>query len=341
MGIFDKMKEPIFLKEGSSLRSQLEEIRALESMLNAEGQALLRQDIKCLEYGLLGEQNIVFELKHSHMPMYILQDLYLEDGELSAQIDFLIITRKINFIVECKNLYGDIEINAAGDFIRTMDFGGKKKKEGIYSPVTQNQRHLELLKKLKSDRQKNIVMRKLAEKYFESVNKSIVVLANPKTVLNNRYAKKEVKEQVIRLDQLITYIKEAYKASKEPEISETQLFECANSYLRFHQDKLKTYTGKYEPYKIESKEVCRDKKERIQEDDSAQIKVYQALKQYRLEKSREEGIKPYFIYNNAQLEDLIWKAPKTLEEIQQVSGFGEVKVNKYGQDILKIFKMQG
>lgn len=45
MGIFDKMKEPIFLKEGSSLRSQLEELRALESMLNAEGQALLRQDI--------------------------------------------------------------------------------------------------------------------------------------------------------------------------------------------------------------------------------------------------------------------------------------------------------
>lgn len=143
------------------------------------------------------------------------------------------------------------------------------------------------------------------------------------------------------LEQLITYIKEAYKASKEPEISETQFFECANSYLRFHQDKLKTYTDKYEPYKIESKEVCEDKKERIQEDDSAQTKVYQALKQYRLEKSREEGIKPYFIYNNAQLEDLIWKAPKTLEEIQQVSGFGEVKVNKYGQDILKILKMQG
>jgi superfamily II DNA helicase RecQ len=61
-------------------------------------------------------------------------------------------------------------------------------------------------------------------------------------------------------------------------------------------------------------------------------------KAYRLDKSREEKIKPYFIYNDNQLKDLIAKMPRNKEELQTVSGFGEVKANKYGDDILKIIK---
>ncbi|NLZ73392.1 MAG: NERD domain-containing protein, partial [Bacteroidales bacterium] len=136
MGLFDRLKEPVFLKESSNAEVQLEKLKALEPLLNPEGQALIRQDIKCLEYGIAGEKNIAFELKNSHMPMYILHDLYLEDGDLSAQIDYLVFTKKICFVIECKNLIGDIEINGAGDFIRTTEFGGRKKKEGIYSPIT-------------------------------------------------------------------------------------------------------------------------------------------------------------------------------------------------------------
>ena len=81
---------------------------------------------------------------------------------------------------------------------RTMEFGGRKKKEGIYSPITQNQRHLELMKKIKIDNKNNILIKFMAGRYFEDFNKS--VLANPKTVLNAKYAKKEVKDKVIRAD---------------------------------------------------------------------------------------------------------------------------------------------
>nr|WP_307992033.1 HRDC domain-containing protein [uncultured Niameybacter sp.] len=351
MGLFDKMNEPIFLKEGKGLEAQLLQLKALEPMLNEEGQAIIRQDIKCLEYGLIGEQNIAFELKHSHMPMYILQDIYLEDGDLSAQIDFLVVTRKICFVIECKNLYGDIEINQAGDFIRTMTFGSKKIKEGIYSPITQNQRHLELIKKLRSDRKKNFIMKLAMEKSFDTFNKSIVVLANPKTVLHTKYAKKDIKDQVIRADQLVRYIKETCKASKELESSDTELEKWANSYLTLHKEVVKDYTEKYKPYLVANLEA-REKMLKEEEgfkvgeaevgsvaeplEDITQTEIYKALKQYRLEKSREEGIKPYFIYNNAQLEDLIMKGPKNLEELQEVNGFGEVKVQKYGEDILEI-----
>lgn len=347
MGLFDRLKEPVFLKESSNADEQLEKLKALEPLLNPEGQAIIRQDIKYLEYGIAGEKNIAFELKNSHMPMYILHDLYLEDGELSSQIDYLVFTKKICFVIECKNLIGDIEINSAGDFIRTTEFGGRKKKEGIYSPITQNQRHLELMKKIRVNNKSNILTKLIVDKYFEDGYKSLVVLSNPKTVLNAKYAKKEVKEKVIRADQLVKYIKEMCEHSKEPSVSDEKLLEWAQSYLILHKDVVKDYTERYEKYKSETiqteklSEVIPAKEENkitvVQEAVPVEeTEIFKELKAYRLSKSREENIKPYFIYNDSQLKDLILKMPKSKEELKSVAGFGEVKVNKYGDDILNI-----
>lgn len=47
-------------------------------------------------------------------------------------------------------------------------------------------------------------------------------------------------------------------------------------------------------------------------------------------------VKPYFIYNNNQLVDLISRMPRDKEELKKVAGFGEVKVEKYGKDIIEI-----
>jgi hypothetical protein len=349
MGLFNRMKEPVFLKESSDAEVQLDKLKALEPMLNAEGQTIIKQDIKCLEYGIAGEKNIEFELKNSHIPMCILHDIYLEDGDLSAQIDYLVFTKKICFVIECKYLYGDIEINSAGDFIRTTEFAGRKKKEGIYSPITQNQRHLELMKKIKTDNKNNILTKYMTARYFEDFNKSVVVLANPKTVLNAKYAKKEVKEKVIRADQLIQYIKEVYENSKVAVDSEDRMLSWAQSYLDLHKDIESDYTGKYEKYKIHivapqktEEEIPTPKEERstisVDEVPVEETDLLKKLKAYRLDKSREERIKPYFIYNDNQLKDLITKMPRNKEELQTVSGFGEVKANKYGDDILKIIK---
>ena len=122
MGFFDSWNEPIFLKESHSQEQQIEQLKALEPFLNEEGKRIIRQDIKYLEYGILGEKNIEFELKNSHMPMYILHDIYLEYEGLSAQIDYLVFTKKLCFVIECKNLFGDLEVTSDGNFIRTMEF---------------------------------------------------------------------------------------------------------------------------------------------------------------------------------------------------------------------------
>ena len=207
MGMFDKRKEPVFLKESGVAKEQLAALQQLRGQASGEVQKRIDQEIKIVEAGIYGEEQIIFELKNSHMPMAVLHDLYLEVEGFTAQIDFLIVTRGKIFVVECKNLIGNIEIDNAGNFTRILSNGKFYRREGIYSPITQNQRHMEVMKRFIVDARKNVLVRKISEHVFEDSYCSIVVLANPKTVLNAKYAKKEVKNQVIRADQLVNFIK--------------------------------------------------------------------------------------------------------------------------------------
>ena len=206
MGFFDKITEPIFVKEDSEAEKQLAALREIQSRLSGEGTEALEQEIKMVEAGIFGEKQIKFELENSHIPMYVFHDLYLEHNGLTAQIDYLVITKKHIYVIECKNLYGNIEIDNKGGFIRSFSYKNKTMKEGIYSPITQNIRHLELIKAIRKE-EKNILTKVLYERNFDKNYRSIVVLANPKTVLNDKFAKKEIKSQVIRADQLVEYIK--------------------------------------------------------------------------------------------------------------------------------------
>ncbi|MCB2358674.1 HRDC domain-containing protein [Clostridium estertheticum] len=64
--------------------------------------------------------------------------------------------------------------------------------------------------------------------------------------------------------------------------------------------------------------------------------VYNILKAYRLKTSRDEGIKPYMVFSNAEMETLIEANPKSKGELHMVKGFGDKKVEKYGEEILRI-----
>ena len=245
MGLFDKIKGPVFLKEDSSAQAQLLALGELAKTADGPLAERLEQEIKNVEAGILGENTIKYELRNSHIPMFVLHDLYLEYEELSAQIDFLIVTRKHSYVIECKNLYGDIEITNTGDFVRTVSYGRHIKKEGIYSPITQNRRHLELIKQIRGAEKSNILTKALFEKYFYENYRSIVVLANPKTVLNSKYAKKEVKNQVIRADQLVEYIR---RTDGDPALearSEKEIEALARFFLGIHKPKEIDYTEKF------------------------------------------------------------------------------------------------
>lgn len=246
MGLFNKKIGPVFIKEESDVQSFIEKMTNLSEQAAGSLKKEIEKQIKLAQYGMLGEKNIAFELKNSDIDMYILHDLYYEFEDLSAQIDYLIITRKNVYIIECKNLIGNIEVDNNGNFIRTYELFGKKIKEGLYSPITQNERHRLVLKKMRMQGQ-NAITRMLMEKNFEKYHKTVVVLANPKTYLNARFAKKEIKDQIIRADQLIAYIKEQDKKVHNAEAySDDDMLKLANYFFSKNKMGHSDYAKKYE-----------------------------------------------------------------------------------------------
>ena len=77
MHLFNRVADTIFLKEESQATEQLDELKKIRNTLNAAGQKILDRDIKLLKYGMAGEKNIAFELKNSHLLMYVIKDLFL------------------------------------------------------------------------------------------------------------------------------------------------------------------------------------------------------------------------------------------------------------------------
>lgn len=244
MGLFDRVKGPVFCKDDSDSEKQLSVLNSLLEKASGDIADTIQQDICLVNAGILGEKQVRFELENSHIPMYVLHDVFLEHNKLTAQIDYIIITHHHIFVIECKNLYGDIEINSSGDFIRTITYGHRTKKEGIYSPITQNRRHLELIKEIRAA-EKNLLQRALFENSFYSTYRSVVVLSNPKTVLNSKYAKKEIRNQVIRADQLSDYIKRIDAESDSPSFGEKHMEELADFFIKASKPHAVDYTEKY------------------------------------------------------------------------------------------------
>lgn len=147
-----------------------------------------------------------------------------------------------------------------------------------------------------------------------------------------KYAKKEVKEQIIRCDQLIEYIKKIANEKKDDLYKEKDMYELADFFMSLHTPNTVDYTKKY--FKKETEKKKSEPKQKGLNIEDTQL--YKDLKQYRFVTSKAEGVKPYFIYNNAQMKDLISAMPKTTDDIKKISGFGDVKVQKYGKEILEI-----
>ena len=352
MGVFDSFKElvtqkpvglkkPDFYKADSDAKKQLERLQQLHVTAPDRVKPQIERDMKLLAYGIAGEESVAFELNNSYLPIIVLQDLRLEHDGLSAQIDYLIITTKFCLVVECKNLFGNLEVNSRGEFIRELDFNGKRKKEGIYSPVTQNVRHMEMIKALRLGNKRNPLMRVALDKSFGELHKSVIVLANPKTVINLKQAPKEIKDQIIRSDQLIAHIKKLLRENKDLASSEKDMYEMADFFVGLHKENPVDYAEKYlldgGAVELDGAIVNKEESGGV-EVAIEETPLYQALKQYRYETSKAEGIKAYYVYNNLQLEALIAGMPRSLDELRKISGFGEVKCEKYGEAILGIMR---
>ena len=251
---------PVFLKESSDAEDFITKMNSLLTNATGDIKDKIEEQIKYAEAGLIGEKQIIFELKNSGIDMFILHDIYLEQDDLSAQIDFLLITRQHIYVIECKNLFGDIEIDEKGSFIRHVKYGKFYKKEGLYSPVTQNERHLNVLKEVRRQAKLGSFLglsEKIFDNNFASNYKSIIVLANSKTILNDQKAPKEIRNKVIRADQLISYIKRVDAEAKDVNWSEESMQETIQYFLDKSIPSKSDYSQKYAELLAECQKISK------------------------------------------------------------------------------------
>lgn len=340
MGIFtifahNKINGPEFVKPMEDSK-QLNQLNELLDNVGDDQKPLLEKEIALVSTGLLGEKNVSYELTRNKKDMLILHDITLKNYDSDSQIDFIVFTKSCAFILETKRLNGDIEINSDGEFTRIFKNASGQifKKEGIYSPITQNQYHIDAIEKL-------LKSQKMIRNYPLI---SLVIIANPKTVVNKTYAKKEVKDCIVKYDQLNNKIYELMDKYSEFDLSDNRLLDMAAFIMDNDSPREYNYVEKFNLV-LKQKETLIDTKpiesidvidSEFQSKEYSNDETYEALREYRFKKSKELGYKPYLIFNNDQLAEVVLKMPKTKEEIIAISGFGEKKFVLYGQDILDI-----
>lgn len=353
---FKSISKPTAIKEFVEENDNLNRLYELLAKLkNDSKKIIVNKEIKAMKRGLQGERTVDFELRNCMTPFLYLHDIRLEYDNLNAQIDYLLITKKYICVIETKQLLGDVNINDDGDFIRVYkNKNGYENKECMSSPIEQNKKHVNLIKRILKD-------------VFDCDNvpiKSLVIMANPKAIIRKKYAPEDIQNQIIRAEKLGNYIEELENKFNKAVFKEEVAFKIANYFKEKHTPinidyeakfaiteedyseadaAIKTPRIDYEP-SSEMEEIeaydnnIEDKSPLLNEDDDELLKK---LKLYRNEKAKEEGysgLKYHYVFSGSTMSSLVEIKPKTTEELFKVKGLGEVKINKYGNDILNIIK---
>ena len=204
MSLFEKFQRTVFVKDDSELEEKLNSLKAIRDKVVEKDE--IEKEIKISELGLIGEKRIEYELKCANIGMYVLHDVNVVVDELTAQVDWVVITPAYCYLIECKNLIGNVTVNSQGEFRRYYQYKGKKIAEAIYSPYRQAVRHKEIWKKDWCTRRGKIKIF-LENDIFENWYKPLVVFANPNGILDIKYAPAEIKRSIVKVDNLIEYFK--------------------------------------------------------------------------------------------------------------------------------------
>ncbi|HEY7772228.1 MAG TPA: DNA helicase RecQ [Marinagarivorans sp.] len=72
--------------------------------------------------------------------------------------------------------------------------------------------------------------------------------------------------------------------------------------------------------------------------DHQDLPLWHALRQCRRRLSEEYGVPPYVIFHDATLQHMLEVKPQNTHQLMQVSGVGDAKAQKYGQDFLDVIR---
>lgn len=330
MGLIDdavdalRFKDTIFYKKNSDLQAKYDALKKLNCEFPNNEKIL--NELFLVKNGLKGENEISYQLNKSHIGMYVLRDVKLKYEDLTAQIDYVIITSAFVYYIECKNLLGNITVNEKGDFIREFTFNGKKIIKGMYSPLRQVEAQREVVRKIWESKSSKLG-KLLASKDFNYYRKVLVVAANHDTILDTSKAPNDIKYKVLRADSLIRQIEYYYNHRKKDTYlySRKEMKERAKSYFNLCSTDVIDY---YEYYK--SKYCLNNTNNKIVNDN-----LKERLINLRKIRSSEMHIPPYYVFNNDELDKLVQIRPKSLDELKKANLLTPIKIKTHGNKIIE------
>jgi len=329
--IFGRFKETVFTKRGSDLENKLV---ALEELKNKyPDNDALNEEYRMVSLGLKGEKEIEYELKDTDIGMYVLHDITIQIDDSKAHIDYIIITPAYIYLVECKNLVGDVIVDQNGQFSREFYIGDKKISRSMYSPVRQAEKHKEILKRI-WERKKNALMRMVFDDDFDDYHKSLVVMAKSEGTLKLHYAPDDIKGKVIRSDGLVEYLKNDIKIAKMMGKngigSQKQMKKISDEFLMMT---VSSNNIDYKKHYIEAFELGRKQKD-FNAGEVADLR--KRLLEFRMLKSKERGIPAYYVFTDQELDGILANMPRSVEKLKALKIMPDVKIKFHGEEIIKI-----
>ena len=97
---------------------------------------------------------------------------------------------------------------------------------------------MELIKRILCDEIKS-----MTEKKCKDFLRSIIIFANPKTIVNMKYAKADTKKLIIRCDQLIAHMKNLHALNKDGTwFAEEGMYRVAELLMAYLKENVVDYT---------------------------------------------------------------------------------------------------
>lgn len=234
----------------------------------------------------------------------VIHDLKLNYNGRTAQIDHLIITPSLIFVIESKFSTGVIKITENNWLV---SYEGNE--IAVSSPIEQNERHIKVL----NDLLKNEDI--FPNKRFPEIKN--VVAISEKTKVEGKMPK-----EVMLSEKVLSFIDEEYK-----KILYNPLKVLKAAFLAYSEDEIKDISQKLLSFDVSGEEKKEDN-------------LLYKLKVLRTIIAKEEGLEKqqYIIFSNKTLEEMSLIIPKTKDELMKITGVGELKFGKYGNRFLEVLR---
>lgn len=170
--------------------------------------------------GFIGEKKVEYILRTIDEDYYfIFHDLCLKIGDLTFQMDFLLLTSRFALIIEAKNFAGTILFDDQGQFIRILG----EQQDGYANPIAQAQYHQRCLRKW------------LALHHFPPLPIDfIVIVSKPSTIIRMENSDPEVRKRVLPASKLPNYLFHLDQHSKKEFFDPKRLRKLSKLLIKKH-----------------------------------------------------------------------------------------------------------